>query len=574
MGRRRLDRGPAHAVGLAVRSPLAGGAERQAALRSGRAGLRPGRAHGRAAGATGGCCDRGAAARIVRRRRCLPDRCANCTSASLRPGRRQPSVSGRGRALADFGRRSDARGGRLALRAGPPARWRCRRRSKACCCRVSTACRRRLAARCRVPPSWARSSSPRCWRQSTKTPPIRPARACCATASCWSRCDRRHAAGKPQHPAPRYRFASTLAHDVAYQNLLLRRRTELHQRAGTILEAVCAAPARHGSRTSTPCATTSAGVEDPARGARYLVGAGRLGARHLRQRRRRALLRPRVVHPGIRGRSTTSRPSAASASTWATCWAPSVAATRRARSSRPCWPGPVSPAACVREARMQRKLAGLHWDAGERERSFDCLRRACSCSRAAGAPAQDDTSTAIERAHLCPGDGAARVSHRRQPGGRRMGASARCNRPNARPSAATTIRPCAGRRLRRSPMRSTPSVPRWPGSSARPRRSSASSAVSRWRRRPGCCRPPAAAMPISACCMRRSIRGAPSPPARRGWIRPGRSATSASSRACTRTWRWLTARSLSAATTRACRPRSRPSTWTANWARSTIWRCR
>jgi predicted ATPase len=38
--------------------------------------------------------------------------------------------------------------------------------------------------------------------------------------------------------APRYRFASTMAHDVAYQNLLLRRRTELHQRAGTVLEGV------------------------------------------------------------------------------------------------------------------------------------------------------------------------------------------------------------------------------------------------------------------------------------------------------------------------------------------------
>ena len=29
-----------------------------------------------------------------------------------------------------------------------------------------------------------------------------------------------------------------MAHDVAYQNLLLRRRTELHQRAGTVLEGL------------------------------------------------------------------------------------------------------------------------------------------------------------------------------------------------------------------------------------------------------------------------------------------------------------------------------------------------
>lgn len=50
---------------------------------------------------------------------------------------------------------------------------------------------------------------------------------------------------------------------------------------------------------------------------------------------------------------------------------------------------------------MQRKLAGLHWDAGERERSFACLRAGLQLLEGAGAPAQADPSMAIERAHLC-----------------------------------------------------------------------------------------------------------------------------------------------------------------------------
>ena len=44
--------------------------------------------------------------------------------------------------------------------------------------------------------------------------------------------------------AQRWRFTHALLHEVAYQNLLLARRTELHQRAGRALEAVLGAMRR------------------------------------------------------------------------------------------------------------------------------------------------------------------------------------------------------------------------------------------------------------------------------------------------------------------------------------------
>jgi hypothetical protein len=93
-----------------------------------------------------------------------------------------------------------------------------------------------------------------------------------------SGCFRSRATGvadKRENSPPRIAtaFASTLAHEVVYQNLLLRRRTALHQRAGRCSK-VCSVPVRRGWKTSMPCATTSVAGEDQARGARYLAAAG------------------------------------------------------------------------------------------------------------------------------------------------------------------------------------------------------------------------------------------------------------------------------------------------------------
>jgi adenylate cyclase len=81
-------------------------------------------------------------------------------------------------------------------------------------------------------------------------------------------------AGGPADPrGRRLRFAHALVQEAVYQNLLLRRRGELHERAGRALEALAgttperlediAALGHHWSLT-----------RDPARGARYFVAAG------------------------------------------------------------------------------------------------------------------------------------------------------------------------------------------------------------------------------------------------------------------------------------------------------------
>jgi adenylate cyclase len=210
---------------------------------------------------------------------------------------------------------------------------------------------------------------------------------------------RTDAAEAPRHPAARYRFASTLAHDVAYQNLLLRRRAELHQRAGTVLEQLRGTSPARLEDLDALCHHFSQG-QDRARGARYLVSAGDW-ARGIYANedavryydRALCILEYEVEHDveaigGIRehmgdllgpmGRRDQARAQFEAVRAWAGVT------------------GSV-----VREARMQRKLAGLHWEAGERERSFTCLRTGLQLLEDASAEMQDNAGAVIERAHLC-----------------------------------------------------------------------------------------------------------------------------------------------------------------------------
>lgn len=201
------------------------------------------------------------------------------------------------------------------------------------------------------------------------------------------------------HPASRYRFASTMAHDVAYQNLLLRRRTELHQRAGTVLEGLHGTHPERLEDLEALCHHFSRG-EDRERGARYLVSAGdwargiyanedalRYYARALdilessRARDEQAIADVRE-HMGDLlgpiGRRDEARVQL-----------DAVLALARAAADT------------VREARTQRKLAGLHWDAGERERSFACLHEGLRLLGGDSEAVAIDLDIGIELAHLC-----------------------------------------------------------------------------------------------------------------------------------------------------------------------------
>jgi len=201
------------------------------------------------------------------------------------------------------------------------------------------------------------------------------------------------------HPAARYRFASTLAHDVAYQNLLLRRRTELHQRAGTVLEGLHGTHPARLEDLEALCHHFSHG-EDRERGARCLVSAGdwargiyanedalRYYGRALailesgRPRDEPAIADIREHMGDLLG--PIGRRSEAQAQFDA------VLALARAGGHT------------VREARVQRKLAGLHWEAGERERSFACLRAGLQLLGGDSDAVAIDIDTGIELAHLC-----------------------------------------------------------------------------------------------------------------------------------------------------------------------------
>ena len=207
------------------------------------------------------------------------------------------------------------------------------------------------------------------------------------------------AAPAAPHPAPRYRFASTMAHDVAYQNLLLRRRTELHQRAGTVLEGV------HGTQPARLEDLEALGHhfshgEDRERGARYLVSAGDW-ARGIYANEDALRYYARALAILESGRARDEPALAAIREHMGDLLGP-IGRGDEARAQFDtvlAWARTGAHAIC--EARMQRKLAGLHWDAGERERSFACLREGLRLLGGDSEAVAIDVDTGIELAHLC-----------------------------------------------------------------------------------------------------------------------------------------------------------------------------
>ena len=202
----------------------------------------------------------------------------------------------------------------------------------------------------------------------------------------------------PARTAQRYRFASTMAHEVVYQNLLLRRRTELHQRAGTVLEGLRGTNPTRLEDLDALCHHFSRG-EDQARGARYLVAAGdwargiyanedalRYYARAL------AILRNAGTHDDVAIVSILEHMGdllgPIGRRDEAQAQYDEVLALARAAEDP------------VREARAQRKLAGLHWDAGERERSFGCLREGLRLLECRVEAVGSDIDADIELAHV------------------------------------------------------------------------------------------------------------------------------------------------------------------------------
>jgi adenylate cyclase len=186
-----------------------------------------------------------------------------------------------------------------------------------------------------------------------------------------------------------YRFTHALVHDVVYQNLLLSRRTELHERAGRALErAVGPQPARLGDLEALAHHWSLA--PDKAKGARYLMAAGdwaravyanndaiRHYERALRTLAECDACEREVQH--VRERladllALNERRSEALAHYQAVRREVEAAADRAGA------------------ARLYRKIGGLHWEAGDRESAGACF--------ASGLEQLGESGHAMERAQL------------------------------------------------------------------------------------------------------------------------------------------------------------------------------
>ena len=188
----------------------------------------------------------------------------------------------------------------------------------------------------------------------------------------------------------RYRFTHGLVREVVYQNLLVARRTEMHERVGRALErAVGPRPERLSDLEAL--AHHWSFSADKLRGARYMIAAGDWARavyanddaiRHYE----RALETMAACPEGCEAEARSAREQLADL----------LALTGRRADAlahyeavlKKVEPAGDRPAA----ARLQRKIGGLHWDAGERERAAACFGAGLELLGEGGDP--------IERAHL------------------------------------------------------------------------------------------------------------------------------------------------------------------------------
>jgi adenylate cyclase len=187
----------------------------------------------------------------------------------------------------------------------------------------------------------------------------------------------------------RYRFTHALVHEVVYQNLLLARRTELHERVARALER---AAGPHPERLSDLEALGhhwSLGADKP-RGARYLLAAGDWA--------RAVYANDDAIRHYERSLRTLAECQSCDAETWvarerladllglagrraeALAHYEAVRAETEAAGDRAV------------AARLYRKIGGLHWDTGDRERAGACF--------ASGLALLGDDGDPIERAQL------------------------------------------------------------------------------------------------------------------------------------------------------------------------------
>jgi adenylate cyclase len=187
----------------------------------------------------------------------------------------------------------------------------------------------------------------------------------------------------------RYRFTHALVHEVVYQNLLLSRRTELHERVGRALER---AAGPHPERLSDLEALGhhwSLSADKP-RGARYLLAAGDWA--------RAVYANDDAIRHYERALRTLAGCQACEAETWGARerLADLLGLTGRRAEALAHYEAVRAEIEAAGDragaARLHRKIGGLHWEAGDRERAGACF--------ASGLELLADDGDPIERAHL------------------------------------------------------------------------------------------------------------------------------------------------------------------------------
>lgn len=188
----------------------------------------------------------------------------------------------------------------------------------------------------------------------------------------------------------RFRFTHALVREVVYQNLLLARRTEMHQRVGRALERVVG-PRPERVSDLEALATHFSLSPDKLRGARYMLAAGdRARALYANEdairHYERALQTLAACPEGCEAEARGARQRLADVLTL----------TGRRAEALTHYESVLKSAELAGDralaARLQRKIGGLHWDAGDRERAGECF--------AAGLELLGPDGDPIERAHL------------------------------------------------------------------------------------------------------------------------------------------------------------------------------
>jgi adenylate cyclase len=196
-------------------------------------------------------------------------------------------------------------------------------------------------------------------------------------------------------PGPDHRFRHGLLQEIVYQNILVARRTELHTRVGTALEAQGASDAESLERLVALGHHWALGA-DKRRGARYLVAAadwarGMYANADAIQHYQRALgALEQCDEPTATTRIEAERLVARER--MADLLGPTGRRAAALGEYEIVEAGYRAAGDAAAQARILRKMGGLHWDAGARARALGCFE--------AGLALLDDHREHIEQAHL------------------------------------------------------------------------------------------------------------------------------------------------------------------------------